>query len=488
MSEITTLQPQLLWKWFDQICAIPHPSHYEDTLANFIVNWAKEKQFFVERDEAGNVLIRKPATPGMENRTPVALQAHLDMVPQANEGNPHDFTKDPIRPYIDGDWVKAQGTTLGADNGIGLASTLAVLESNDIAHPPLEVLLTMTEETGMDGALNLRSNWLQSEILINTDTEEIGEIYIGCAGGINANLEMPIQRETNTFEHCLQLTLKGLRGGHSGCDIHTGRANAIKVLARVLAKLSQNQPHFQLAEIRGGSIRNAIPREAAAVLAFNGEVKSLESAVKNLEVLLKEELAIAEPNLTLSIETSKKAEKVFTAESTQSVIHLLNALPNGVIRNSDVIKNVVESSLSIGVLTTENDKVTGTILVRSLIESGKDYVTELLNSSAILAGAKVEFSAPYPGWKPVNDSAIVNLTAKHYAELLGKQPEIKVIHAGLECGLLKEHYPHIEMVSIGPTIRNAHSPDEKVQISAVQTYWEVLVGVLEVLQLSKIQK
>ncbi|QIA77271.1 beta-Ala-His dipeptidase [Rodentibacter caecimuris] len=478
MSEITTLQPQLLWKWFDQICAIPHPSHHEDELANFIVNWAKEKQFFVERDEAGNVLIRKPATAGMENRTPVALQAHLDMVPQANEGNPHDFTQDPIRPYIDGDWVKAQGTTLGADNGIGLASALAVLESDDVAHPPLEVLLTMTEETGMDGALNLRRNWLQSDILINTDTEEIGEIYVGCAGGINANLALPIERENNAFEHCVQLTLKGLRGGHSGCDIHTGRANAIKVLARVLAKLAQNQPHFALAEIRGGSIRNAIPREAAAVLAFNGDLNALESAVKNLEVLLKEELAIAEPNLTLFVEPTAKAEMVFTAQSTKTVIHLLNALPNGVIRNSDVIKNVVESSLSIGVLKTESDKVKGTILIRSLIESGKAYVTELLSSVATLAGAKTEFSAPYPGWKPVNDSAILNLTKKHYADVLGKDPEIKVIHAGLECGLLKEHYPHIDMVSLGPTIRNAHSPDEKVQISTVKTYWEVLVRVL----------
>ncbi|THA11453.1 aminoacyl-histidine dipeptidase [Rodentibacter pneumotropicus] len=478
MSEITTLQPQLLWKWFDQICAIPHPSHHEEALANFIVNWAKEKQFFVERDEAGNVLIRKPATAGMENRIPVALQAHLDMVPQANEGNPHDFTKDPIRPYIDGDWVKAQGTTLGADNGIGLASALAVLESDDVAHPPLEVLLTMTEETGMDGALNLRRNWLQSDILINTDTEEIGEIYIGCAGGINANLALPIERENNAFEHCVQLTLKGLRGGHSGCDIHTGRANAIKVLARVLAKLAQNQPHFALAEIRGGSIRNAIPREAAAVLAFNGDLNALESAVKNLEVLLKEELAIAEPNLTLFIEPTNKAETVFTAQSTKTVIHLLNALPNGVIRNSDVIKNVVESSLSIGVLKTEGDKVKGTILVRSLIESGKAYVTELLSSIATLAGAKTEFSAPYPGWKPVNDSAILNLTKKHYADVLGKAPEIKVIHAGLECGLLKKHYPHIDMVSLGPTIRNAHSPDEKVQISAVGIYWEVLTEIL----------
>ena len=478
MSEITTLQPQLLWKWFDQICAIPHPSHHEDTLANFIVNWAKEKHFFAERDEAGNVLIRKPATVGMENRTPVVLQAHLDMVPQANEGNPHDFTKDPIRPYIDGDWVKAKGTTLGSDNGIGLASTLAVLESDNIAHPPLEVLLTMTEETGMDGALHLRRNWLQSDILINTDTEEIGEIYIGCAGGINANLSIPIQWENNSFEQSIQLTLKGLRGGHSGCDIHTGRANAIKVMARVLAKLSQNPSPFQLAEIRGGSIRNAIPREAVAILVFNGEPHAFESEVEKLNILLKEELFIAEPNLKLFLESSEKPQSIFTLESTEKVIHLLNALPNGVIRNSDVIKNVVESSLSIGVLKTEEHSVKGTILVRSLIESGKDYVTELLTSVANLAGAKTEFSAPYPGWKPVNDSSILNLTQKHYAAVLGKQPDIKVIHAGLECGLLKEHYPNIEMISLGPTIRNAHSPDEKVQISTVTTYWNVLVNVL----------
>jgi len=478
MSEITTLQPELLWKWFDQICAIPHPSHHEDTLANFIVNWAKEKHFFAERDEAGNVLIRKPATVGMENRTPVVLQAHLDMVPQANEGNPHDFTKDPIRPYIDGDWVKAKGTTLGSDNGIGLASTLAVLESDNIAHPPLEVLLTMTEETGMDGALHLRRNWLQSDILINTDTEEIGEIYIGCAGGINANLSIPIQWENNTFEQSIQLTLKGLRGGHSGCDIHTGRANAIKVMARVLAKLPQNTSPFQLAEIRGGSIRNAIPREAVAILVFNGEPHAFESEVEKLNILLKEELFIAEPNLKLFLESSEKPQSIFTLESTEKVIHLLNALPNGVIRNSDVIKNVVESSLSIGVLKTEEHSVKGTILVRSLIESGKDYVTELLTSVANLAGAKTEFSAPYPGWKPVNDSSILNLTQKHYAAVLGKQPDIKVIHAGLECGLLKEHYPNIEMISLGPTIRNAHSPDEKVQISTVITYWNVLVNVL----------
>ena len=378
------------------------------------------------------------------------------MVPQANEGNPHNFTQDSIRPYIDGDWVKAQGTTLGADNGIGLASTLAVLESTDIAHPPLEVLLTMTEETGMDGAVHLRRNWLKSKILINTDTEEIGEIYIGCAGGVNANVELPVHRESNSFSHSLQINLKGLRGGHSGCDIHTTRANAIKVLARLLAKLTQNQPHFALAEIRGGSIRNAIPREAAATICFNHDVESVKSAVKNVE----------------------NPQQTFTLESTQKVINLLNVLPNGVIRNSDVIKNVVESSLSIGVLKTLEDKIEGTILIRSLIESGKEYVEDTLTSLAKLTGATVEFSGSYPGWKPVNDTAILTLMKKHYAEVLGKEPEIKVIHAGLECGLLKEHYPNIDMISVGPTIRNAHSPDEKVQISTVQTYWELLTKVL----------
>ena len=244
MSEIQQLSPNSLWKWFDQICAIPHPSYQENELAEFIVNWAKGKGFYAERDEAGNVLIRKPATKGMENRKKVALQAHLDMVPQANEGSHHNFATDPILPYIDGEWVHATNTTLGADNGIGMASTLAILDSDDIAHPDLEVLLTMTEERGMEGALGLRANWLQSEIMINTDTEENGEIYVGCAGGENANILFPIQYENNAFAHSYQLVLKGLRGGHSGCDIHTGRANAIKVMARFLAEFLQNQERF----------------------------------------------------------------------------------------------------------------------------------------------------------------------------------------------------------------------------------------------------
>lgn len=480
MSEIQTLQPARLWKWFDQICAIPHPSYKEEQIAQFILAWAKDKGFYAERDEVGNILIRKPATAGMEKHTPVALQAHLDMVPQANEGTVHDFTKDPIQPYIDGEWVKAKGTTLGADNGIGMASALAVLDSDDLAHPPLEVLLTMTEEAGMEGAVGLRPNWLQSEVMINTDTEENGEIYIGCAGGENANISLEIEREANTFSQSYQIVLKGLCGGHSGGDIHTGRANAIKVLARFLATLTQEQPEFQfaLSEIRGGSIRNAIPREAFATLVFNGNADVLKSAVKNFEEILKAELAKVEPNLTFTVQETEKAETVFTATTTYKAIHLFNALPNGVIRNSDVVENVVESSLSVGVLRTEETHIKAIILIRSLIHTGNRYVGSLLKSLTSLVGAKVEFSGYYPGWEPHDDAPIVKLTEKVYAEVLGYEPIVKVIHAGLECGLLKKIYPNIDMVSIGPTIRNAHSPDEKVHIPAVQIYWELLTKVL----------
>lgn len=478
MSEIQTLQPSLLWKWFDQVCAIPHPSYHEEEIANFIINWAKQKQFFVERDEAGNILIRKPATKGMENRKTIALQAHLDMVPQANEGTVHDFKKDPIRPYIDGEWVKARGTTLGADNGIGLASCLAVLDSDDIAHPEIEALLTMTEEAGMEGAIGLRLNWLKAEIMINTDTEENGEIYIGCAGGEDGSLTLPVEQEVNGFDCALKITLKGLQGGHSGCDIHTTRANAIKLLARTLSEL-QSQVAFQLADIRGGSVRNAIPREASATLTLVAENQpKLTACLAEFEQQLKAELAFAEPNLTFIVEPVEKPARVFTQTAGRTTIHLLNVLPNGVIRNSDVVKNIVETSLSIGVLTTEDGVVKARMLIRSLIENGKADVRSRLNSLAALAGAQTKFSGSYPGWEPDPSSQITPLTKKIYDEILGYESKMEVIHAGLECGLIKKIYPAMDLVSIGPTIRNAHSPDEQVHIPAVDIYWKLLTGIL----------
>lgn len=478
MSEIQTLKPNLLWKWFDQICAIPHPSYHEEEIAQFIVNWAKQKQLFVERDGVGNILIRKPATKGMEDCKTIALQAHLDMVPQANEGSQHDFKKDPIQPYIDGEWVKAKGTTLGADNGIGLASCLAVLDSDDLAHPEIEALLTMTEEAGMEGVLGLQSNWMKAEILINTDTEENGEIYIGCAGGEDAGIELPIIYENNQFETALQISLKGLNGGHSGCDIHTTRANAIKLMARTLAELKAKFS-FQIATIRGGSVRNAIPRESVVILALDAKHRSdLTACLAQFEKDLQRELSLAEPKLHFIVEEVEQPAQIFSQETTAKVIQFLNVLPNGVIRNSDVVENVVETSLSIGILATENDVVRAKILVRSLIENGKADVRSRLRSLCELVGATVSFSTGYPGWEPDPKSVITPLTKAIYDEVLGYESQIKVIHAGLECGLIKKVYPTIDVVSIGPTILNAHSPDEKVHIPAVDIYWQLLTRIL----------
>lgn len=478
MSEIQQLSPALLWKWFDQICAIPHPSYHEEALAEFIVAWAKQKKFFVERDEVGNILIRKPATQGMERRQMIALQAHLDMVPQANENTQHDFSRDPIQPYIDGEWVKARGTTLGADNGIGLASCLAILEADDLAHPELEVLLTMTEEAGMEGAMGLRANWLQSNIMINTDTEENGEIYIGCAGGEDAELTLPITYQSNPFDCAVRISLKGLNGGHSGCDIHTSRANAIKLLARTLAEL-QSEVNFHLSDIRGGSVRNAIPREAVVLIALEAKnLPKLTACLNQFEQSLKAELAIAEPNLVFIMDTATNPPQIFDKASSEKIIRTLNVLPNGIIRQSDAVQNVVETSLSIGILNTEQNDVKAKILVRSLIENGKVDVRGKLTSLAELAGGKVVFSGSYPGWEPDPHSPITALTKTIYDEILGDETKIKVIHAGLECGLIKKIYPTMDLVSIGPTILNAHSPDEKVHIPAVETYWKLLTKLL----------
>lgn len=476
MSEIQTLQPTKLWQWFDKICAIPHPSYHEDALAESIVAWAKGKNLFAERDGAGNVLIRKPATKGMENRPSVALQAHLDMVPQANEATRHDFLKDPILPRIDGEWVRATGTTLGADNGIGMASALAVLDSDDLAHPELEVLLTMTEEAGMEGAVGLRADWLQSKVMINTDTEESGEIYIGCAGGENADLKLPVNMQPNKFPYCFEVAIKGLRGGHSGCDIHTGRGNAVKLLGVFLTALSCATNEFAIVGIRGGSVRNAIPREAFVTLALD-DANALHAVVENFKAHVKAELT-EDPNAEVLLNKAALPSQTFDIASTQTVSHILNALPNGVVKFSETIEGVVETSLSIGVLNIKDDALHGTILLRSLIDHGTDEVKAELSALARQSGGEVTYSGYYPGWEPHPDSDILALTKQVYAQVIGEEPEVKVIHAGLECGLLKKIYPDLDVVSIGPTIRNAHSPDECVHIPAVRTYWSVLTRVL----------
>ena len=461
MSELSQLSPQPLWDIFAKICSIPHPSYHEEQLAEHIMGWAKEKGLHAERDQVGNILIRKPATAGMENRKPVVLQAHLDMVPQKNNDTVHDFTKDPIQPYIDGDWVKARGTTLGADNGIGMASALAVLADDSVEHGPLEVLLTMTEEAGMDGAFGLQANWLQADILINTDSEEEGEIYMGCAGGIDFISTLPLKREAipagfQTFK----LTLKGLKGGHSGGDIHLGLGNANKLLARFLAGHAA-ELDLRLVDFNGGTLRNAIPREAFATVAVPAAKADEE---KNLTVVLE------------SVSTDKAA---LTAQSRNTFVQLLNATPNGVIRNSDVAKGVVETSLNVGVVTMSDDSAEIICLIRSLIDSGKEYVVSMLESLGTLAGAKTSAKGSYPGWQPDASSPVMALVRETYQRLFNSTPNIQVIHAGLECGLFKKPYPDMDMVSIGPTITGPHSPDEQVHIESVGHYWTLLTELLK---------
>lgn len=480
MSELSQLSPQPLWDFFAKICSIPHPSYHEEALATYIVDWAKTQQFWCERDAVGNILIRKPATAGMENRKPVALQAHLDMVPQKNNATEHDFARDPIQPWVDGEWLKARGTTLGADNGIGMASALAVLADKTVEHGPLEVLLTMTEEAGMEGAFGLQPNWLQAEILINTDSEEEGEVYMGCAGGIDFLSELPISRGDIPAQHLtLEISLKGLRGGHSGADIHLGLGNATKLLARFFAE-SRDKLDMQLIDFKGGNLRNAIPREASAVVAVAPEQEAaLQQALQDYLSILQNEVAPKDKNVTLSAQAISHSGQALVAESQDRFINLLNVTPNGVIRNSDVAPGVVETSLNIGIVTLEENQAKIYCLIRSLIDSGKEYVVSMLQSLGALAGAKTEASGSYPGWQPDANSAIMALTREIYLDLFGKKPNIQVIHAGLECGLFREPYPHLDMVSIGPTITGPHSPDEQVHIGSVGLYWQLLTALLK---------
>jgi len=480
VSELSQLSPQPLWDIFAKICSIPHPSYHEEQLAEHILSWAKEKGLYTDRDAVGNILLRKPATPGMENRKTVVLQAHLDMVPQKNNDTLHDFTKDPIQPYIEGEWVKARGTTLGADNGIGMSSALAVLADDSVEHGPLEVLLTMTEEAGMDGAFGLQPDWLKADIMINTDSEEEGEIYMGCAGGIDVITTLPVTREAvpAAFE-TFKLTIKGLKGGHSGCDIHVGLGNANKLLGRFLFAHAAVLD-ARLIALSGGTLRNAIPREAFATLAVPQEQSAtLKALASDYLATLQNELSAVEKNLTVLLEPVNTEQPALTSASRDTFIRLLNATPNGVIRNSDAVKGVVETSLNLGIVTLHDDNAEIICLIRSLIDSGKDYVVTVLESLGQLAGAHVAAKGSYPGWQPDADSQVMHLVRETYQKLFNKTPNIMVIHAGLECGLFKKPYPDMDMVSIGPTITGPHSPDERVHIESVGHYWTLLTALLK---------
>ena len=479
-QEIRNLEPKALWNKFADLNAVPRPSKKEEKVVAFIKDFGNNLGLEVIEDEVQNVIIRKPATAGMENRKPIVLQGHLDMVHQKNADTVFDFDTQGIEMYVDGDWVRAKGTTLGADNGLGVAAIMAVLESTDIAHPAIEALFTIDEETGMTGAMNLQGGVLQGEILLNLDTEEDDEIDIGCAGGIDVTAEAEYDEE-ETPEHSVgySITVKGLKGGHSGMDIHKGLGNANKIMNRLLFDGFDNFG-LQISEIQGGSLRNAIPRESVAKViiasvydeAFVFDMQQIVSEIKT-------ELKTTEPNLEIVFEKLEiLPAKVMPPMAQYYFVRSMATATNGVHRMSADFDNLVETSNNIAKVMVGNGKLVVQCLTRSSVESAKFDLANDLRSAFELMGCEVELSGSYPGWAPNPDSAILKVLVPVYENLFSEKPKVVACHAGLECGILGANYPDMDMISFGPTIHGAHSPDERASIVSSQKFWKFLVEIL----------
>ncbi|HCX98754.1 MAG TPA: cytosol nonspecific dipeptidase [Bacteroidales bacterium] len=479
-NSITNLEPKNVWKHFHSLTQIPRPSKHEEAAVDFVKNFGKTLGLETIVDEVGNVIIRKPATAGMENRKGIILQGHLDMVPQKNSDKTHDFTKDPIEAYVDGEWVTANGTTLGADNGIGVAAAMAALEDKSLVHGPIEGLFTIDEETGMTGAFNLKPGVLKGDILINLDSEDEGELYVGCAGGVDANIQLKYKEEVTPENYQFsKLSLTGLKGGHSGMDISSGRANSIKLLFRFL-RHAEKEFGIRISSIDGGSLRNAIPREAFVVLGVpKSNYSALEQAVNNQVKVYKDEFSAVEPDLDFQIQKVDAPKNVIDSKAQWSIIRAVFGCPNGVIRMSDSMPGLVETSSNLARVYSENGFIYTQCLLRSSVDTSKEALAEKIASVFEMAGAEIEFTGAYPGWKPNLNSSILKVMSDVYNKNWGKVPEIKAIHAGLECGILGGIYPNLEMISFGPTIRYPHSPDEKVKIDTVDMFWRFLVEVLK---------
>lgn len=479
MSELLNLEPKGLWKHFDKICSIPHPSKHEEKIVAALVEFAKANNIEYKVDETGNVIMRKPASKGMENRKGVILQAHVDMVPQKNNDTKHDFEKDPILPRINGEWVCATGTTLGADNGIGVSAALAVLEDKELIHGPIEALFTIDEETGMTGAFGLKAGELNGDILLNLDSETEGELYVGCAGGVDATIRFDFKKEAMPVGYqALILSVKGMKGGHSGMDIILGRGNANKTLFRVLKALEKFD--CRLGEINGGSLRNAIPREAFCTIAIpTAKLSEAKAEVKNFESIVKNELSAVEPDVTISLEETCSCSFLIDQDTARRVIRTVYACPNGIYRMSDSMENLVETSSNLAIVKTEGEQIVACALLRSSVDTAKADFAEMMASVVELAGGKIEFTGGYPGWKPNMHSPILETMTATYKKLFGRTPKVMAIHAGLECGLLGGVYKNWDMISFGPTIKHPHSPDEKVNINSVKLFWDYLTETLK---------
>jgi dipeptidase D len=479
---IKDLQPSAIWGYFYEITQIPRPSKKEERIVAWLLDFAKEHNLEVKKDHVGNVLITKPATKGKEHVPTVILQSHVDMVCEKNANVTHDFDKDPIETIIDGDWVKANGTTLGADNGIGVAAQMAILAANDIAHGKIEALFTVDEETGLTGAYALEKDFLTGKMLINLDTEEEGEIYIGCAGGKGTRAYFKYKEKDAPKDYFwFRVAVKGLRGGHSGSDIDKGLGNANKILTRFLHSLIQKKYGMKLSEIGGGNLHNAIAREAYAVIGVKGKHKEDIRVKLNLFLsLVQDEYKDTEPNLQMELESVQAPSKVINKRTTENLLLALYACPHGVIGISRDIEGLVETSTNLASIKMLPDNVIeiGTSQ-RSSVESQKKYIVDMVASVFTLASAKVKHSEGYPGWQPNTESELLKLAEDVYKSMYNKDAKIKAIHAGLECGLFLEKYPDLDMISIGPDMTDVHSPDEKLKISSVGKFWDYLVKLLE---------
>ena len=479
-KKITQLQPASLWYYFNQLCEIPRPSKHEQQLVSHILSLAKHKALDAFTDQAGNVIIRKPATQGREATTPIVIQRHLDMVPQKTDESKHDFLNDPIDAYIDGEWVTARGTTLGADNGIGVAAILAVMFSDDISHGPLEALLTIDEEAGMTGAANLEAGILQGKLLLNLDTEEEGELYVGCAGGIDVNIAVPVEWcsvENDTV--ALAISIKGLMGGHSGIDIHRGRGNAVKLATRIVLEAQYDFPSLRMCAFEGGTLRNAIPRnsELTVVLPKNRQ-EDFEDYLHASTLLFRSELKMAKDTVEIDSQKVSSPEKCLTQACQHTLLKALYKCPNGMIKMSEFFDGVVETSNNLATVNLNDKHCHAQCLVRSSVTPSIDSACTLIRTAFSTAKANITTDNGYPGWQPVPSSPLLKIMQQVYSDTFNKEAKIQVIHAGLECGLLGKKYPDWDMISFGPTIRGAHSPDERAHIKSVQHFWDYLLAVL----------
>ena len=480
MSVIENLEPKSVWKHFDEICKIPHCSKHEEKIREYVLNFAKQNGLETKMDKPGNVVVLKPASQGMENKPTVILQGHMDMVCEKNSDVEHDFSKDPIKLKLNGDVLTADGTTLGADNGIGLAMSLAVLEDKTLKHGPIEALFTVDEETGLTGAFALGPDMLTGKILLNLDSEDFGVVTVGCAGGGDSKVELPLKtKPINGGLRSVTVKVSGLRGGHSGVDAHEQRGNAIKLLTRMLWKESKNCD-FYLSDIKGGDKHNAIPREAYATISVDEKDKDeFISTMKTEGKYILEEIKPIDPKFTVNFEDISKPSEAFDKDSQMRLLNLIHGLPHGVDKMSYDIGGLVETSTNLATVALKDNNAVIGLSSRSSIKSALQDFRDRIHAIATLSGAKVTEETPYPGWKPNLKSNLLVLSKKVFREMYGEEPTVEAIHAGLECGIIGEKFPGMDMISIGPTIKYPHSPEEQVHVSTVSKFYDYVLKILE---------